>query len=83
MGHDISHRDREGADCQYLIPEALRAMFPMWAQGQMLDMHAANRGMERKAAQTAHVQVVFTGTEGAKAPRGTVVSTLPQAMSSP
>lgn len=62
---------------QYLIPEALRAMFPMWAQGQMLDMHAANRGMERKAAQTAHVQVVFTGTEGAKAPRGTVVSTLP------
>lgn len=62
---------------QYLIPEALRAMFPMWAQGQLLDMHAANRGMERKAAQTARVEVEFTGTEAARAPRGTVVSTLP------
>ncbi len=62
---------------QYLMPEALRAMFPMWAWGQLLDMHAANRGMERKVAQAARVELEFGGTEGARAPAGTVVSTLP------
>lgn len=62
---------------QYLIPEALRAMFPMWAQGELLDMHAANRGMERRSAQPARCVVEFSGTEGAKVPAGAVASTLP------
>ncbi|MGI6184835.1 MAG: baseplate J/gp47 family protein [Candidatus Fimadaptatus sp.] len=60
---------------QYLIPEALRSMFPLWARGDMLDMHAANRGMARKPAQEARCVLRFSGENGAKVPRGTAAST--------
>lgn len=51
---------------QYLIPEALRAMFPRFARGEMLDMHAENRGMARKSATYAECVLRFTGADGAR-----------------
>ena len=50
---------------QYLIPEALRAMFPRFARGEMLDMHAENRGMARKSATYSECVLRFTGADGA------------------
>lgn len=61
---------------QYLIPEALRSMFPLWARGDMLDMHAANRGMTRKPAQAAKCMLRFSGEKDTAVPRGTAASTM-------
>lgn len=60
---------------QYLIPEALRAMFPCWARGDMLDMHAQNRGMARRAATYAASAITLSGTDGTRVPAGTSFST--------
>ena len=60
---------------QYLIPEALRAMFPCWARGDMLDMHAQNRGMARRAATYAECTIELCGTDGTRIPAGTSFST--------
>ena len=60
---------------QYLLPEAIKCMFPLWASGEMLDMHAANRGMRRRPAQCAECEVTFTGADGARVPAGTHAST--------
>lgn len=66
---------------QYLIPEALRAMFPRFARGQMLDMHAENRGMARKSATYAECVLRFTGADGARVPVGAQASTVATAES--
>lgn len=68
---------------QYLIPEALRGMFPMWAQGDMLDMHGANRGLMRKPAQPAICMLTFKGAAGTVIPSGTVAGTIPYAGEKP
>lgn len=60
---------------QYLIPEALRAMFPGFARGKMLDMHAENRGMARKSATYAECVLRFAGADGTRIPAGTQAST--------
>ena len=60
---------------QYLLPEAIKCMFPLWASGDMLDMHAANRGMRRRPAQCAECELTFTGADGARVPAGTHAST--------
>ena len=60
---------------EYVPPEAIKAAFPQWATGDILDYHAGCRGLVRKSAEKATVVVTVTGTEGTKIPAGTEFST--------
>lgn len=60
---------------EFVILEAIKSMFPMWASGTILDYHGQNRGMKRKQAAKATGSVTFHGTAGYTIPAGTVLST--------
>ena len=60
---------------EYVCVEMLRNLFPMWAEGKILDYHGENRGLTRKPAVKAVGTVKFTGKDGTKIARGTRVAT--------
>lgn len=60
---------------EFVIVEAIKSMFPMWAEGHMLDYHGSNRGIVRRDAAKARGEVRFTGTIGHLIPAGTLLST--------
>lgn len=66
---------QEQANAEYIK----RQLFPMTAEGAYLDLHAAERGLIRRAATTAHGKVLFYPEEEAHGdiliPAGTVVAT--------
>ena len=66
---------RERAHAEFIM----RQMFPSTASGEYLDMHAQQRGLNRKNATRAHGSVTFTAVEGEheaiQIPVGTQVST--------
>ena len=60
---------------EYVLVELLRNMFPMWAEGVMLNEHGRVRSIPRKSAQRATGVVTFDGVDGAEIPAGTKVAT--------
>ncbi len=49
---------------QYYMVVLLKIMFPMWAEGKWLDLHARDCGLERRAANAAYGYVHIEGTKG-------------------
>lgn len=60
---------------EFQLNEAIKEMFPFYASGQWLDLHAANRGITRKEAIAAQGQVTITGTAGTVIPAKTSLFT--------
>lgn len=60
---------------EYVCVELIRNMFPMWADGKILDYHGQNRGLARKPAVKAVGTVLFTGKDGIEIAKGTKVTT--------
>lgn len=60
---------------EFVIVEAIKNLFPRWAEGHMLDYHGENRGLTRKDAAKSRGEVTFTGTAGHVIPAGTLLST--------
>lgn len=61
---------------EYQLNEAIQLIFPFYAYGTWLDLHAANRGMTRKEAIAAKGTVTITGTAGTVIPAGTLLYTV-------
>lgn len=56
---------------QFYFVRILQIMFPMWADGKWLDLHAKEcGGMKRKAANAAYGHVTVTGKAGLDIPKG-------------
>ncbi len=80
---------REGSYANVLLSEAayvmwkygqtlngfLDILFPGETSGEYLDLHAAQIGMTRQPGAKAAVTVTFSGADGTKIPKGTVVCT--------
>ena len=60
---------------EFYIVETIKNVFPMWAEGRMLDHHGQNRGLARKAAVAATGTVNIVGKAGYTLSAGTVLST--------
>ncbi|MBR5193095.1 MAG: baseplate J/gp47 family protein [Bacteroidaceae bacterium] len=62
---------------QFIVPEAIKLIFPQFAEdyADIMDEHAKNRGLVRKAATAATGEITITGTEGTKIPTGSAFST--------
>lgn len=55
---------------QFVLLQTIKNLFPQWAERQLLDYHAENRGIYRKSAQPATGIVTVTGTKKIKIPKG-------------
>lgn len=60
---------------EFQLNEAIKEMFPFYASGTWLDLHAANRGIRRKEAIAAYGQVTITGVAGTIIPEKTALFT--------
>lgn len=60
---------------QYHLTQTLQLMFPMWAWGDWLDLHAASAGLSRKPAGKAYGVLHLEGDAGTAIPAGTIFST--------
>ena len=61
--------------CQFILPEVVKLTFPSWSYGDYLDMHAIQRGMERRAATAATGTITITGDANSMIPKGSMFST--------
>lgn len=59
----------------YNIPEALNLIWPRFATGIYVDLHAQLRGLTRKEALYATGYIKITGTKGTSIPKGYMCST--------
>ena len=59
---------------QYHLVLAIKMMFHMWADGEWLDLHAHDAGLERRAANKSYGYVTVTGKAGTVIPEGFVFS---------
>ena len=59
----------------YEIPEALKLIWPRFADGIYLDYHAESRNMARKEATYATGELTISGAEGTIIPTGSIFST--------
>ena len=53
----------------------IKCIFPMFADGEFLDLHGKSKSLPRKQASSAYVDICFTGSEGTAIPKGFVVTT--------
>ena len=62
---------------QFIVPEAIKLMFPQFAEdyADVMNEHAKNRGLVRKAATAATGEITITGTEGTTIQAGSAFST--------
>ena len=62
---------------QFIVPEAIKLIFPQFAEdyADIMDEHAKNRGLVRKAATAATGEIVVTGSAGTSIPKGSAFST--------
>lgn len=62
---------------QFIVPEAIKLIFPQFAEdyADIMDEHAKNRGLVRKAATAATGEIVVTGSAGTNIPKGSAFST--------
>lgn len=68
---------------EYYLPLVLIMMFPQWATGRWLNLHAGNIGMRRREAIKAKGEATFTGIASSYIPEGTIVSTMAEGEESP
>lgn len=61
--------------CEFILPEAIKLIFPEFSYGETLDNHAKSRRMSRRAATAASGRVTITGTAGTVIPAGSLFST--------
>ena len=63
---------------EYLMSEAIKLIFPMFSEMyyEIMDYHAATRGMKRKPAVYATGILTINGTDGTVIPSGTEFSTV-------
>lgn len=61
--------------CQYIIPEAIKLIFPTWSYDEYLNEHAKTRNITRRAATAATGTITITGTQDATIPQGSMFST--------
>ena len=62
--------------CEFILPEAIRLIYPEYSYDEYLDNHAKTRGMIRRAATAASGELTITGTENAVIPAGSLFSTI-------
>jgi uncharacterized phage protein gp47/JayE len=55
---------------ELVINEAIKIMFPQWAYGSWLDLHATLDGVTRRAANHASATVTVVATQGITVPEG-------------
>ncbi|MEA4922145.1 MAG: baseplate J/gp47 family protein [Eubacteriaceae bacterium] len=60
---------------QFFLNEAIQCIFPMWAEDDILNYHALDRGLTRKPAEYAEVTITVTGEEGTVIPIGSEFAT--------
>ena len=61
--------------CQFILPEVVKLTFPSWSYGDYLDMHAIQRGLERREATAATGMITITGEVNSVIPKGSMFST--------
>jgi len=55
---------------EFHLVETLKIMFPAWADGEWLDLHAKGRGITRKPPNQASGALLITGVPGTTIPAG-------------
>ena len=66
----------------YHLNETIKLMFPIWAYGEWLDLHAKTRGLERKPPNKGSGSVLVKGLPGTVIPGGFLFA-VPATMSNP
>ena len=61
--------------CEFVLPEVIKLIFPMWSYGEFLDHHAKSRRMYRKTASAASGELTISGTANTVIPAGSLFST--------
>lgn len=61
--------------CQQVLPNALRLVFPLWADGEWLDCHAEMKGISRHAATASAGTLLLTVKPPLDIPAGTEFAT--------
>lgn len=74
----MPHAYEKAFMASYMMPEAIRMIFPMFCEGyeEIMEYHAEARGMKRKQAECATGELVITGVAGTEIPAGSTFSTL-------
>lgn len=60
---------------EFDLPEVVKLIFPEYAYGEFLDLHAKSRGMTRRAAAAANGVLTITGEVGTTIQAGSIFST--------
>ncbi|MDO4280794.1 MAG: baseplate J/gp47 family protein [Peptococcaceae bacterium] len=60
---------------EFVLPEVVKLIFPSWSYGDYLELHAAQRGMIRRAATAATGTITISGEVGAIIPKDSSFST--------
>lgn len=61
--------------CEFVLPEVIKLIFPMWSYGEFLDYHANSRRLSRKTASEASGELTIVGTANVVIPAGSLFST--------
>ena len=61
---------------QFHLVNTLKLMFPMWAYGEWLDLHAKAAGLTRRSAGYAAGYLTINGKVGTRIPKGSVFATM-------
>ena len=63
---------------EYMIPEAIKMIFPMFCEGyaEIMEFHAEVRGIKRKQAEYATGEITITGIPETEIPLGSTFSTV-------
>lgn len=61
---------------QYHLVKTLMLMYPQYAWGEWLDLHAAQAGVQRREAGYAHAFIKVSGSEGTVVTEGSIFCTL-------
>lgn len=60
---------------EFELNETIKIMFPQWAYGEWLDLHAQSQGIERRPANKATGYVTVRATQGTEIPAGFIFAT--------
>jgi len=61
--------------CEFIVPEAIRLIFPEFSYGEWLDYHGKRCHIIRRSATAASGEVTITGEPDTVVPAGTMVAT--------
>jgi uncharacterized phage protein gp47/JayE len=74
----MPHAYEKAFMASYMMPEAIKMIFPMFCEGydDIMEYHAEARGMKRKQAECATGELLITGVAGTEIPAGSTFSTI-------